>query len=57
MKKNKAFDCVEMQHKGAEKLQEKLSGMTREEQLEYWRVRTDELLALQQEVIEKKKIS
>lgn len=39
----KTFDCVEMQHHGAEKLREKLSGMTREAQLAYWQNRTQEL--------------
>jgi len=53
----KDFDCVEMKHKGAEKVQARLAGMTREEQLLYWNERTRELLALQQEVIARKKAS
>jgi hypothetical protein len=53
----KKFDCVEMKHKGAEIVQARLAGMTREEQLAYWEQRGKELLALQQEVIAKKKMS
>jgi hypothetical protein len=53
----KKFDCVEMKHKGAAVVQARLAGMTREEQLAYWEERTRALLALQQEVIAKKKMS
>jgi hypothetical protein len=53
----KKFDCVEMKHKGAEVVQARLAGMTREEQLAYWEERTRALLALQQEVIARKKMS
>jgi len=45
MKKSKSFDCVEMMHEGAWLLNEKLAGMTEEEQLEYWKRRREELLA------------
>lgn len=41
--KTKTFDCVEMQHRGAEKLREKTSGMTLEEQLAFWRERSQAL--------------
>lgn len=53
----KEFDCVEMKHKGAEKVQARLAGMTQEEQLAYWEERTRELLALQKEVIARKQAS
>lgn len=43
MKKTKTFDCVEMQHRGAEKLREKTSDMTLEEELAFWRERTQTL--------------
>jgi hypothetical protein len=46
--KNKGFDCVEMKHKAAERVQARLARMTREEQLAYWDERTRDLLALQQ---------
>jgi hypothetical protein len=36
----KTFDCVEMKRRGAERLRERLSKMTRDEQLAFWRERT-----------------
>jgi hypothetical protein len=39
----KTFDCVEMQHRGAEKVQAKLAAMTLEEQVSYWERRGKEL--------------
>jgi hypothetical protein len=53
----KPFDCVEMKHQGAERVQARLSGMTREEQLAYWEQRGRELEALRQEVIARKEAS
>lgn len=53
----KPFDCVEMKHKGAEKVQARLAGMTREEELQYWEERGRVLRARQQEVIARKKAS
>ena len=53
----KPFDCVEMQHQGAERVQARLAGMTREEQLAYWERRGHELLERQKEMIAKKKAS
>jgi hypothetical protein len=49
----KSFDCVEMKRKGAERVQARLAGLTREEQLRYWEERGRELRALQQEVIQR----
>jgi hypothetical protein len=43
----KTFDCVELQHRGGERLTRKLRTMTREEQLEYFARRTEELRQLQ----------
>jgi len=40
--KKKAFDCVEMKRKGAQKVYEALKGKTRDEQVEYWRGRNEE---------------
>jgi hypothetical protein len=45
--KAKAFDCVQMKRGGAMKIQRKLAGKTREEQIEYWHKRTEELRARQ----------
>ena len=57
MNEKKTFDCVEMKHQGAERVQALLAGMTREEQLAYWEQRGRELLARQQEIIARKKAS
>jgi hypothetical protein len=46
----KEFDCVEMMHRGQEAVRKRLEGKTREEQLEYWRVRMDELQAFQNQL-------
>jgi hypothetical protein len=46
-----------MKHKGAEKVQARLAGMTREEELQYWEERGRVLRARQQEVIARKKAS
>ncbi|MBN1322105.1 MAG: hypothetical protein JXA87_14835 [Thermoleophilia bacterium] len=42
-RKKKAFDCVEMKRRGARILLDKLAGMTRQEELAFWRERTDAL--------------
>jgi len=41
--KKKGFDCVEMKRKGARKVYEALKGKTRDEQIEYWRGRNEEM--------------
>jgi hypothetical protein len=46
--KTKEFDCVRMKREGAKYVQEKLKGMTPEEQAAYWRERTEEMLAWQE---------
>lgn len=35
--KNKKFDCVEMKHCAAEKIAEKVKGLSRKAELSYWR--------------------
>jgi len=42
MKTKKKFDCVEMMHRGALKIYEKVRGMTLEEQAAYWRQQSKE---------------
>jgi hypothetical protein len=39
----KSFDCVEMKRKGARRVQEITRGMTREEELEFWRKESQKL--------------
>ena len=43
MKKTKTFDCVETKHRGAEELQKKTAKMSLEEELAFWRERTQTL--------------
>jgi hypothetical protein len=50
MKKNKTFDCVEMKRRGAVLLRAKLDGMSVEEQVEFWRQRTEALRERQKEL-------
>lgn len=38
----KQFDCVEMKHRGAQKVCEAIRGMTLDEEVAYWRKRTKE---------------
>ena len=41
--KNKKFDCVEMKRQGAQKVLEKTSKMTRQEELRFWQERSQVL--------------
>jgi len=51
MKTNK-FDCVEMKHVGAEKIQEQIAKMTREQEIMFWKERS-QLLKEHQKIIQK----
>jgi hypothetical protein len=55
VKKTKTFDCVEMMHCGAERVKRETAGMTIEEQVEYWRQRTEELRERQRQAREARK--
>jgi len=46
----KTFDCLEMKHRGAELVQARLGAMSRAEELEYWRQRTENLRKRQREL-------
>jgi hypothetical protein len=50
---NKKFDCVEMKHQGAEQLLKKLSGLTLEQELEFWQKRTEALQKFRQRILAK----
>ncbi len=43
MKTKKTFDCVEMKRRGSERIQSLTAGMTIEEQLDFWKERTEML--------------
>ena len=40
-KTKKSFDCVEMMHEGALRIYEETKNMTEEEELAYWRERSE----------------
>ena len=48
--KMKTFDCVEMKQQGAEKVQQELAGMTREEEIAFWQHGTEQLKQQQRQV-------
>jgi hypothetical protein len=56
VKKTKEFDCVEMMHRGAERVKLETAGMTVDQQVDYWRRKTDELRQLQSRVRESRKV-
>jgi len=41
--KGKKFDCIEMMHRGAEAVQKKIRGMTKKEEIAFWRERSRKL--------------
>ena len=41
MKTKKTFDCVEMKRRGAERIRSLTAGMTIDEQLAFWKERTE----------------
>ena len=53
----KKFDCVDMKRRGAERVQRELAGMSLEEELEYWRKRTDALRRKQRDHSEEQQSS
>jgi hypothetical protein len=42
----KDFDCVEMKHKGAESIAEKISELSPTDELEFWKLSTQELIEM-----------
>lgn len=46
--KNKQFDCVEMKHKGAERVHQAIDGLSKEQQIDYWKRGSE---ALRQELL------
>ncbi len=48
---NKKFDCVEMKHQGAEQVLKRLSGLTPEQELAFWKKRTDVLKKSRQSIL------
>jgi len=48
------FNCVELKHRGAEKIMEKASQMTMVQELEFWRERTQNLVNQQKSIKQKR---
>jgi hypothetical protein len=40
---NRDFDCVEMKHNAAQKIQMRLASFTRKEEIKFWESRTEQL--------------
>lgn len=53
---NKKFDCVEMKHRAAIIIQRRISKLSREEELEYWKTQTRKLREQQKRLIKKAKV-
>ena len=51
----KPFDCVELQHRGGERTREKLKGLSFEEQVAYWKRRTEDMKERQRVLLEKRR--
>ncbi len=45
------FNCVDMKHKGAEIIQEKIKGYSVEEELKYWANRSAELKSKKERIV------
>ncbi len=52
IKKN--FDCVEMKHKSAERIAQKISGLSPQQELEFWRASTQNLVKSEKQLNKKK---
>ncbi|MDP3683453.1 MAG: hypothetical protein Q8S01_05920 [Ignavibacteria bacterium] len=53
---NKKFDCVEMKHRAARIIQKKTARLSREEELEYWRLQALELREQQRKLLKRVKV-
>ena len=53
----KTFDCVEMKHRGAEKVQARLATMTLDQQVAYWERRGEELRKRKASIVSRRKAS
>ena len=51
----KIFDCIEMQHRGGEKIRKETKGMTLEQELTFWQQCSQELRRRQQSIRMKRK--
>jgi hypothetical protein len=49
--KTKTFDCVEMKRRAAARIHEQIGNLTLEQKIEYWRQRSEEFRAEQEELM------
>jgi hypothetical protein len=52
---NKAFDCVEMKHKGADRIRKKIGKLSAKEELQFWKEMTASLKKYKMQISEKHK--
>lgn len=53
---NKSFDCVEMKHKGAEKVHKKIAKLSVKQELRFWQELTVSLKKRQKQIQEENRI-
>jgi len=53
----KKFDCVEMKHRGADKIRRIVEGMTLEQQVAFWKERTEKMRKRRMTATEKERTS
>ena len=53
----KTFDCVELQHRGGQRVQTKLAAMTLDEQVAYWERRGKEIRKRKAALLARRKVS
>ncbi len=50
----KSFDCVQMKHKSAEKIAQKISGFSVQQELEFWKTSTQRLVKNKKQLDQKR---
>jgi hypothetical protein len=53
---NKTFDCVEMKHKGADKIRKKIAKLSTKEELQFWKEMTASLKKRKMQISAKHKV-
>lgn len=51
------FNCVEMKHRGSEKIQKKTAGLSAADELKFWQEQTSRLQTRKRNLLKKKKAS
>ena len=53
---NKTFDCVEMKHKGAERIRKKIAKLTVKEEIQFWKEITTSIKKRKAQIEKKHKV-